>query len=305
MSFTGEKILVIGGSGFIGSHICKKALLNNMQVTCISLNKNLKPLDGVNYLNVNITLIDDLKEALKKKNFDYVVNCGGYIDHRFYVDGGSSVIKQHLDGVNNLINIIDFRNLKRFVQIGSSDEYGLATAPQKEETDCVPISSYSLAKLSSTKLVQMLGKYENYRTCALRLFLVYGPGQKENRLLPYVINSILKKKKLRLTAGEQIRDFTYVDDIVEGIFSSFNLDNKFNGEILNLCSSKPIKIKEIVNQVASLTKSEPLIYGDVAYRNNENMELWGSNKKAQKLLNWQPKKDLIEGLKETINSYDI
>ena len=303
MSLLNEKILVIGGTGFIGTHICIKAVKEGMNVTSVSLNRCKKVIDGVNYLKADITSINDLKASLKNNNFDFVVNCGGYIDHSPYFNGGQNIIQQHLDGVKNLIKVIDLKNIKRFIQIGSSDEYGLISAPQKEEDFCNPISPYSFAKLSSSNLLQMLGRYENYPTCILRFFLVYGPLQKENRLLPYVINNILNNKKINLSGGDQIKDYTYIDDIVDGIFSCLMVDKNINGEIINLCSSNPITIKEIVNKIVELTNTMPLDFGDKDYRPNENMELWGSNNKAKEILNWQPKIDLVNGLKKTIKSY--
>ena len=302
MSLLGNKLLIIGGTGFIGSHLCEEGLKKGMHVTSLSINSRGTN-KGINYINADITNSLNLIDKLSKLKFDYVINCGGYINHNLYFHGGNLVIKEHLLGLYNIIDSLDLNSLKRFIQIGSSDEYGLISAPQKEDDLCFPTSPYSYSKLSATNLLQSLGKYEDFRSTIVRIFLAYGPKQKENRLLPYIIKSFLNGDKINLSPGKQIRDFCFISDIVNGIFKCIETNRDIDGEVFNLSSAEPISIKELVSKVANLTNSEIPKFGNLDYKANENMELWGSNDKARKILNWAPEVSIDEGLQKTIDSY--
>ena len=96
------------------------------------------------------------------KGFDYVVNLGGYINHQLFKDGGRNLIDTHFITIQNLVEVLPRNKLKRFVQIGSSDEYGNAPAPQNEKMREQPISPYSLAKVASTHFLQMLHKMNRW-----------------------------------------------------------------------------------------------------------------------------------------------
>ena len=142
-------LLVIGGPGFIGHHLLKSVQQKGWQMKSVSLNPPTEErfVDCVRYLRFDMT-----DQTLVKKNlsddFDYVVNLGGYINHQLFLNGGRSLIETHFTALQNLLEVIPRGKLKRFVQIGSSDEYGNAPAPQHETLREQPISPYSLAKSS-------------------------------------------------------------------------------------------------------------------------------------------------------------
>ena len=145
----------------------------------------------------------------------------------------------------------------------------------------------------------MLGKNGGYNTVILRVFLAYGPGQKEDRLLPYVIKNLLNNKKVELSEGSQLRDFCYIDDICHAIFLCM-VGNNINGEIFNICSGNGVSVKNIAESLGKLIGNKDFNFSN---KKIENKELWGCNKKSSKILNWEPKVNLIDGLKKTIESY--
>ena len=120
-----------------------------------------------------------------------MINLSGYIDHSPFLDGGCSVINTHFGGVQNLLQVLDWSKLKRFVQIGSSDEYGNHPPPQHEEMRELPISPYSLGKVASTQFLQMLHRTQGFPAVIVRLFLTYGPGQDNKRFFPATIQGCL------------------------------------------------------------------------------------------------------------------
>ena len=149
----------------------------------------------------------------------------------------------------------------------------------------------------------MLKITEQFPAIILRLFLVYGPAQDKERFLPNLIINSLKNKNIPITLGEQIRDYCYVEDVLNAIFLLFDNRNNALGNIINIASGNPVKIKEIVSKVNSLIGKGKPLFGSIKYRENESMSLYADINKAKKLLNWKPIYKIDEGLKETINWY--
>ena len=296
-------MLVIGGTGFIGHHLLKTAKNKCWQTTSVSLNSPTEErfVDDVRYLHFDMTDCDLVKKYLDE-DFDYVVNLGGYIDHQLFREGGRDLIETHFTALQNLLEFLPRQNLKLFVQIGSSDEYGNAPAPQNEELREQPISPYSLAKVASTHFLQMLHRTENFPAVILRLFLTYGPGQDEGRFLPMIIRGCLDNNEFSTSAGEQLRDFCYVEDTVQAILLAL-ITNKAVGEVINVASGEPVSILTMIDKVCKFTSYGKPQYGEVPYRNGENMALYANVEKAEKYLQWKPKTKLDQGLQETIDWY--
>ena len=165
-----------------------------------------------------------------------------------------------------------------------------------------PISPYSLGKLACTNLLRMLYVSEKLPVVILRLFLVYGEGQGFNRFLPQIIEGCLKNEAFPTSEGNQIRDFCYVSDIVDGIIATMKSE-QVNGHILNLASGEPIKIKNVIGKVLDIVGSGNPRFGEIKYRSEENLSLYADISKAQQLISWKPKIDFDIGLKKTIDYY--
>jgi nucleoside-diphosphate-sugar epimerase len=295
------RLLIVGGTGFIGRNVAIEAVNRRFQVSIISKNNcsKLKQVKGVEYIAVDITKKKDLLIKLKGKLFDYVLNLGGYVNHANFSNGGDEVFNVHFNGVRNLVDCLDKSKIKGFVQIGSSDEYGNNSAPQSETQREAPISPYSCAKVASTYFLQTLYKTEKFPAVILRPFLVYGPGQGKERFIPQIIKGCLNNQKFPTSKGEQLRDFCFIEDVIQAIFSSLDNDN-VHGEVINIASGIPISIKKMVNTIVEMTGSGEPQFGQVAYRNGENMTLYGDITKAKNLLDWKPSVSLEQGLEETI-----
>ena len=188
-----KKILVIGGTGSLGYHVCKFALKKRLKVFSISLKKPKKKrfLNGVKYIFVDITNFKKLKKKFPK-NIDYIINAGGYGKHPGFGKEGNKLIKSHFLGLINLINSMKNFKIKKFIQIGSSAEYGDNKSPLKENFSCFPQTPYAIAKWSCTTYLKYLNFTYNFPVTILRLFQVYGPKQDSNKSFPFL--SIIAKK---------------------------------------------------------------------------------------------------------------
>ena len=173
------------------------------------------------------------------------------------------------------------------MQVGTCDEYGSNTSPIKENYKEDPITSYAVAKLASINLLIMLHKTENFPATALRLFLVYGPHQKNDRLIPQVISGCLKKKKFPVSKGNQLREFCYVDDVINAILLSLTRP-KALGEVFNVGSGKPVSVKFIINKISKIIKQGKPQFNKIPFRKNEILKLYPSIDKISRILGWKP-----------------
>lgn len=296
-----KKILITGGTGFIGYHLAKKCVRMGWEVTSFSKKKPkpIRTLKEVNYLFGDLTKKKDLK-VLKKK-FDYIVNAAGVVDH----SSNPKVYKAHYLGCKNLANFFLKKKIKLFLQVGSCVEYGPQKSPQKE--DYQPKindlkSMYSKGKLAASKYLMEL--YDKYRfpVVIFRLYLNYGPNQDFNRFLPVIIDGCIRGKKFPCSSGIQYRSFTFVDDLVRAMVIALKKTH-LSGNVFNIGNNKPVKIKRIVQYIKKYVKKGTPLYGKIKFRKDEIKHLYPNISKAKQLLNWQPKVSFSKGLSRTINYY--
>ena len=296
-----KKILITGGTGFIGYSLAKECLKLKWSVTSLSSNKprNFRKLKKVKYLICDISKKEKLKKKIKN-NFDYVVNLAGYVDHSRKL----KTMRSHYNGCKNISSIFLKSKIKKFIQIGSSIEYGKIKSPQKENNFFKKkiLSTYGQAKLSSSKYLIKLNKKKNFPVSILRLYLVYGPYQDVNRVIPYTVINSLLDKKFNCSSGKQFRDFLYIDDLVKGIFKALR-KKEASGEIINLGYGRSIQIKKVILYISKLIKLGKPNFGKIRLRKDEISSLYPNINKAKRILNWKPKIDLHQGLIRTINFY--
>lgn len=298
------RLLVIGGNGFIGRHVVSHALERGWQVTASGFALGGNPqawAPQVAWHAVDSSDSQTLAALVAGTAFDYVVNCGGYIDHTLYFQGGKALFDAHFGAACHLPGLLNREALKVFVNIGSSDEYGNQPAPQHESLRESPISPYACGKVAATHFLQMLARTEGFPAVTLRLFLSYGPGQGTRRFLPQIIRSCLAGSAFPVSRGEQLRDFCHVADVVAAIFSALQKPAAV-GEVINVGSGTPVSIRNVIEYVVRLVgRGEPQ-YGAVAYRAGENMALYPDIAKARSLLGWEPQISFEEGIQKTINA---
>ena len=299
-----SKILVAGGSGFIGSNLINELIANGNKVISLSKTRNIKNSNqqNVSYIvhdmtkPININLFDNISDI------DYIVNCSGYVDHRDFLNGGLRIFNDHFESLYSLTCLAIDLKVKALIHIGSSDEYGEAKSPIKESIRESPISPYALGKLSSTHYLQQCFKKGILKTVIIRPFLVFGEGQKKDRFLPYLIDNCLKDKEFKVSKGEQIRDYLYIKDFNQALIKTLN-NEKAYGEIINVASGIPVSIKDVISTVREIIGKGKPIYGGIEYRKNESMELYADINKAKLLLDWEPKYDFKKTLQKVISWY--
>ena len=298
-----NNILIVGGTGFIGYHLASRSLKKGWQVTSISSKapRKIRYLAKVKYILCDITKKKSLKKSIRK-NFNYVVNLGGYVDH----SNKKKTFESHYIGCKNLAEIFLKKKPTAFIQMGTSVEYGKIKSPQKENAKCSPKSIksiYGKAKLLSSIYLINLFKKKKFPSTILRLYLTYGPRQDMNRFIPIIIEGCVKNKKFDCSEGNQFRDFVHVDDVVDAILKSL-INKNARGQIINVGSGKPRKIRNIIEHIKKISKGGCPQFGKIKLRKDEILKLYPNIKKAKNKINWKPKIPFDKGLKSTIKFYN-
>ena len=290
-----------GCNGFIGRAIISAAISKGMQVTGLSLHwpSSQRIVGLFEHLTADISKPSSIARAIGNRKFDYVINCSGYIDHRHISQGGEELFDTHFIGLLNLIKCVQHDGLKGFLQLGSSDEYGGATSPQNESLREAPISPYACAKVAACHLVQMMHRTEGFPGIVARLFLVYGPGQNSQRFLPQIIRGCIDDERFPVSAGDQIRDFCYIDDVVEALLVLVR-EEKAHGEVFNVASGEGTSIRNMIQMVQSSIGAGKPAFGEIPYRAGENMSLVADIEKISSLTGWLPTTTLQTGIQNTV-----
>tara|TARA_A100001388_G_scaffold277565_1_gene269520 strand:- start:2310 stop:3242 length:933 start_codon:yes stop_codon:yes gene_type:complete len=297
--------LVVGGTGFIGSHIANSLVSQGYEVIVIgSIKRNKSEYylhSKIKTFFVDLSNIEQLKLCGIDWKFNLVINCCGYVDHSPFLDAFDSVIGTHLIGTLNIIKLIYSNHLTKYIHLGSSDEYGKIDYECKESIRESPLTPYSYSKVASTYLLQMLANSENFPSVIVRPFLVYGSNQKPNRLLPFVVQSCLKDKEFELTHGMQVRDFLYISDFVEAINCLIQAPIEIiRGKIYNVSSGKSISLYEVINLIVKITGGGRPQFGKKIARKTESQILKSNSENFRNTFDWQPKVSLNEGISKLV-----
>ena len=309
--FGGKMILVTGAAGFIGSHLCERLVKEGKEVVgidCFSpyysfklkeLNAKTLETKGVKIFNLDLT----------KDELDNVVKDVEVVFHLAAQPGISSKVSFE-DYLNN--NFVATQKLleavrekvKLFVYISTSSVYG-KNAIGSEHSEVKPTSIYGVTKLAAEQLIMANYRDKNFPACSLRIFSVYGPRERPEKLYMKLIKTMFDDKAFPLYDQSQyhLRSYTYVGDIVEGFIQVLKNKDKCIGEIINLgieesnSTGEGIKIvEEIIGKKAKL-EIKPSRQGD-QLKTKANIE------KAKNLLRYTPQTTLKQGLKKTVKWYE-
>lgn len=301
-------VFITGATGFIGSHLCRR--LVSLGATVHILVRKPERLfrikdiqDSLQIWHGDLGNFNFVKKIISGIKPVKIYHLAAYVNPARSTNLLESVIEDNVKGTVNLLRALENIDFDCFVNTGTCEEYGDNPAPFTEEQRENPVSPYSASKVATTYFCQMLYKVQGLPIVTLRPFLTYGPYQESGLLIPSLIKCCLEKRDFKMSKGEQTREFNYVDDIVEGFYKA-SITEKAIGEIINLGNGKEYRILELVEIIIGLMGNPICVeVGALPYRKGETTHFFCSNKKARSLLNWNPKTDLIDGLKKTIDWY--
>ncbi len=341
-------ILVTGSAGFIGFHLCKKLIENKFEVIGfdnindyydINLKNDrineLKKLANknqakFNFIKGDLTNNDDLKRVFNNNNsnlgsitskISYVVNLAAQAGVRYSIQNPSAYIQSNIVGFSNLIEQAKNNDVKHFLYASSSSVYGGNKKIPFKESDNVdhPISLYAATKKSNELIAHTYSHLFELPTTGLRFFTVYGPWGRPDMALYKFTDLIIRNKPIRVfNYGNMVRDFTYIDDVVESIyrliFKKALPDNNFDPKnpkpmtswapyrIFNIGNSEPVRLMNYIKaiedclNIKAKKKFLPLQPGDVP-------KTFADGDLLEKYIQFKPKTSVLIGIKNFIDWY--
>jgi UDP-glucuronate 4-epimerase len=306
-----KQILVTGGAGFIGSHLVDFLLAENLwQVTVVdNLNDFYAPeikraniaahLENPNYKIYETDICDgqNLEKVFAENNFEAIVHLAAWAGVRPSLLNPKLYTETNVNGTLNLLESAKKYEVKQFVFGSSSSVYGINSKIPFSEDDQIsqPISPYAATKAAGELLCHTFSHLYDIRTVCLRFFTVYGARQRPDLAIHKFAKLISQGKPIQMFGdGTTRRDYTFVDDIIQGVRAAIDYD-KSNHEIFNLGESQTIKLTELIALLEKSLSKKAIIErhemqpGDVPIT-------FADISKARKLLNYNPTTKIEDGI---------
>lgn len=332
-----KKVLVTGAAGFIGFHLCKKliqlgytvigldnindyydknlkfARLNQLGINKIESNKfnNLSKSnfhhEQFQFIRLNLEDSELLSNLFKTQNFDIVCNLAAQAGVRYSIENPSAYTSSNIVGFLNILECCRHNNIKRLVYASSSSVYGNNKQVPFNESDNVdyPISLYAATKKSNELMAHTYSHLYGLETIGLRFFTVYGPWGRPDMAYFLFTDAILNNRPIKVfNNGKLSRDFTYIDDIVNGLLNTL-IENSINTElfkIYNIGNSSPIKLLDFITEIEkelgikAIKDMMPMQAGDVT-------QTWANVENLRKDYQYQPSIKISKGVKRFIKWY--
>ena len=273
------KVLITGTAGFIGFYAVKKFITEGYDVvgldninnyydiklkydrlnesgiaTEVRDNITLKSTKWEKYRFIKLDILDELgtDDLFKRERFDLVVHLAAQAGVRYSIENPKSYIASNISGFHNILDACRKYSVNKFIYASSSSVYGMSKNPILSVTDEVvsPVSLYAATKKSNELMAHVYSHLYNISTIGLRFFTVYGPWGRPD-MAPFLFaDSIIKGKKLKVfNHGDMQRDFTYIEDIIEGLFALAKTHFTDPYNIFNIGNSKPVKLLDFIQSL--------------------------------------------------------
>jgi|SRR5579863_9178133 len=292
-----KNILVTGGAGFIGSHLCEGLLAHGYSVRVLDSliygRREWVP-EACEFIQDDIRDIAACHRAMK--DMDAVLHCAAMSRSGPSQQAIETCTGSNITGTQNMLLAARDAGAKRFIYSGSSTYYGSRTPPHRESDPPDLLNIYGLTKRVGEQYTLMFDKDFDLPSLALRYFNVYGPRQPETGPYALVLGLFLKRKAegkpLEIHGdGNQRRDFVHVRDVVAANIAA--LESSVRGEVFNVGSGTSISVKELADMIS-------LNQVHAGARKNDSAATLADISKIQAALSWSPKISFAEGLKELV-----
>lgn len=329
-----KKVLVTGTIGFIGYHLTERLLKEGHAVVGIdNINSyydvHLKyaklPILGIEedsiwpnvhyqsikhkhfkFIKVDITDRYNLEKLFETEKFDIVCNLAAQAGVQYSIQDPHTYIENNIAGFINIIDACRLHNIEHFVYASSSSVYGNREDVPFKETDNVdhPISLYAASKKANELIAHSYSHLFQLKTTGLRFFTVYGPWGRPD-MAPYIfVKNILQGKPITVfNNGNMERDFTYVDDIVEGIYKVIEGNNTDNAyKVYNIGNSAPVNLNEFIKTIEK-TINKKAVVNYLPMRQGDVIKTFSDITELNNDFNYKPKTSLTTGIKMFFDWY--
>lgn len=299
-----KTILISGGFGAIGSNLTKKLSANNTVIIIDNSSsgelENLEINDKLIIYKNDIRDMEILASIFKKYSVDFIYHLAANFANQNSVDNPLLDLDVNGKGTLLLLKFAQEYGVKKFIYASTSGVYGSKIDVMRETTHGELETPYYIHKMLGEYYTEYYKNQFGLNIVNIRIFNSYGPGEKWGKyrnVIPNFFYKAINNQPLTITGtGEETRDFTFVDDIVEGFILAGKKDEA-NGEIINLGTGKETKIITLAKYINEITNNK----AGIEFINRRDwdgvLKRKAVNEKAKKLLNWEPKIDLEDGLK--------
>ena len=292
------RILITGGAGFIGANLARHFTSIGHEVIVTQRKKKVSwRLNGAK--NIKISLLDLTEreaafDAINSLKPDVVIHTACYGGYHFETEP-YKIFRTNLLGTINILDASIDSGVSLFINTGSSSEYGIKEKPMAESDIIFPKTDYAISKSLATECCSYKNSSKT-KTVTLRLFSAYGYYEEKHRLIPYLLYSSIKKRKAKISALSNVRDFVFIEDINYAYERTIKFAPKIiGGSIINIGSGAEYTVKDVINNIQGLE-----VEIESGERKQEAIKHWRADiNKASKILGWKPKIGLKEGLDKT------
>ena len=299
-----EKVLVTGATGFVGSNLVRKLLkLNKYEIHILTRKtsdlwriKNIY--EQVKDWKIGLNEKEKLKKAIEEIKPDYIVHLAIY-GGRPFEDDTHKIIESNFIGTVNLLETCKNIDFKLFINTGSSSEYGIKEHPMQEDEICNPINVYGITKLSASLYSNYIANRYNKNIGTIRLFSPFGNYEAKGRLFPDLVLNALENKDINSANPNAVRDFVYIDEVIDIYLKIIEKNIEIKGEIYNLGYGQQHSVKYVAEKVLEYTESKSkLNFGAIKGRDSDT-EVWVSNmKKLKRKLEFEWKENFDEQIRK-------
>ncbi len=306
-----KKVLVTGGAGFIGSHCCEALLSEGIEVVVIDdfndfydpavKERNLSGiLERITLVRGDIRDTALVEEMFRQHHFDAVFHLAARAGVRPSISDPKLYFTTNIDGTFNLLDACRHHGVKRFIFASSSSVYGINRKVPFSESDPIErtISPYAATKIAGEQICSNYSYLFGIHCACLRFFTVYGPRQRPDLAISKFLKAVREGKPIdRYGDGSTARDYTYVDDIVQGILGAAAYTEVSSFEIFNLGGSATTTLSELIRMVEETVGKKAEIRqlpdqpGDVP-------QTYADVRKAHQLLDYESRTPIREGVKK-------
>lgn len=296
VSLAGQTVLVTGASGFIGQQLCDRLHIAGAEIHGISRSK--QPFcNSLRWWQGDVANLEDMRRILTAVKPDVIFHLASYVSGDRSLKAVLPTLHSNLISTVNLLTIVADLGCRRLVLAGSLEE------PELGEL-AIAASPYAAAKWSASVYARMFHQLYQVPVVGAKLFMVYGPAQKDlNKLIPYVTLSLLRGEAPKLSSGQRQVDWIYVSDVVDGLMAAAQTSN-IDGENFDFGSSTLTPISTIVDHLNQLIDpSIKPLFGALKNRPMEQVRT-ANIASANARLGWYPQTSLEDGLAQTVAWYD-
>lgn len=289
-----SKVLVTGGSGFIGSHLVDRLLELGHEVISVDTKLGINPKALGRRVDINNR--SHMLDAYE--GVDYVFHVAGQARVQPSIQNPQDSIVNNVNATAKVLQLSKQAGVKRVIYSMTSSIYGSHQPPHTEDMCPQPLSPYAVSKLAGEQLCKVYSELYGLETASLRYFNVYGPGESDFGQYTTVVRKFLQQQAsgepLTIVGdGEQRRDFTHVYDIVEANVAAMNYQGELKGAIFNIGAGHNYSVIEVATMISDSHQHLPA-------RQGEARETLADNSKAKNLLGWTPKLRLEDYISESL-----